>query len=126
MSWVGRPLALRDPARAAGPGRPSHRPAARPLPADTRLSFLWFCVYTCIFLPWMLVYLLGERGGTAATAAAGSCRRGRRPLRADARVALRVTLRTAAAAGGPSVLGQGVYDSLDIMSIDTSQWGLGS
>lgn len=28
------------------------------LPADVRRSAIWFLVYTALFLPWMLLYLI--------------------------------------------------------------------
>lgn len=41
---------------AAMPGQPA--PCTRPA-ADTRRSAVGFVVYTCLFLPWMLLYLIG-------------------------------------------------------------------
>ena len=39
--------------------RHRHRPFSL---ADTRLSAAWFCVYSCVLLPWTLTYWIGGPG----------------------------------------------------------------
>lgn len=46
-------------------------------PPDTRRAAAWFVAYTCLFLPWMLLYLIGATWVQAATLQA--CRPARRP-----------------------------------------------
>lgn len=63
---------------------PPHLPTTLRCPADTRRSALWFAVYTCVLMPWMLAYWIG----------------------------------------GPKLLGQGLYDALDVSNLDLAAAGL--
>lgn len=117
-------------AAAACCRRPLLAPAC--LPADTRQSALWFCVYTALFLPWFLLYIIGapgQRGQHGCWAA---------PLRADRSCCLHPaallsrTRHTHSShpaptqhAAGKEVLGEDAYNSLDINRLDLSSAGLG-
>ena len=50
--------------------RRPHCPAPLPPPADARRSALGFAVYTCLFLPWFLLYLIGGRRSACMNALA--------------------------------------------------------
>lgn len=129
-----------------------HR-SPNPRIADTRRSALGFVVYTCLFLPWMLLYLIGgegcQAGLLASTAysivlASAICIDTAHMLRVissrwpsvcllvgclpacqTALTCLHADLPEPDAAG-EKVLGTSAYNKLDINSLDLSGSGLGA